>query len=133
MNVGIKVGIAALSAGIVGAFAGSITNGEDGARIEQGLGIAAAGGGIAAVALRTSNALSWKTGGVLAAATGVGFVLGRLLDGSGAREGGRILAPGPERSGGGGLSMDEMREHGGLGRGLQLPTHGEPQTTNPRL
>ena len=66
------------------------------------------------------------------AALVAGGLIGGLLLGNAHRDaagGATILAPGPH----GGLTMDELREVGGLGRGLQWDPLGRIQSPDPRL
>ena len=118
MNVGFKIGLAALSAGAVGAFGGKVIGGDGDHRV-AGLAVAGVGVGIGSFAAITSGAPKWSAG-VMVAAAGVGYLLGAtLFGGGGAGDGIRHLAPGPlpdTRE-----EWDDAVERSGIGRGLQIP------------
>jgi hypothetical protein len=114
MNVGFKIGLAALGAGAVGAFGGKVVGGEGDNRL-AGLGIAGVGAGIGSIAAITSGAPKWSAG-VMVAAAGVGYLLGSTIFGGGAGEGVKHLAPGPHREGD---AWDRAIRD--LGRGMRLP------------
>lgn len=115
MNVGFKIGLAALSAGVVGGFGGKVVGGDGDSRV-AGLALAGVGAGIGSLAAITSGAPKWSAGVMLAAA-GVGYLLGSAASGGGgAGDGVKHLAPGPTR---GDDAWDRAIRD--LGRGMRLP------------
>jgi hypothetical protein len=126
MHVGIKLGIAALGAGAVGAFGGKVV-GADGDDRLAGLGIAGAGAAIGSTAAIISGAPKWSAA-IVTAAAGVGYLLGATLFG-GAGEGVKHLAPGlPQNE----QEWAEAVDRSGIGKPFTIPDR-EVVPTDPRL
>jgi hypothetical protein len=123
MHVGIKIGIAAASAGLAGGFGGKVI-GADGDNRLAGLGIAAAGAGIGSAGLLMSGAPKWSPV-VAVAAAGVGYLLGATLLGGGAGEGAKNLAPGRPK---GDSNWEETFDRSGIGKPFMLPERDKVET-----